>query len=80
MSFLIKNVTIIRSTGRQTADVRVEDGKIAAIGENIDPCDAQILDAKGLWLLPGLIDLHCHLRDPGYEYKEDILSGQNDGT
>jgi dihydroorotase len=75
VSFLIKNATIIRSTGRQTADVKVKEGNITTIGENLDPGDSQIIDATGLWLLPGLIDLHCHLRDPGYEYKEDIISG-----
>jgi dihydroorotase len=35
----------------------------------------EAIDAKGLWVLPGLIDMHVHLRDPGYEYKEDIVSG-----
>ena len=39
------------------------------------PSGEEVLDAKGLWVLPGLIDMHAHLREPGYEYKEDIASG-----
>ncbi len=35
----------------------------------------EIIDAAGLWVMPGFVDLHCHLREPGQEYKEDIASG-----
>lgn len=74
MKTLIKNAVIVNADGRKTADLLIEDGIIAKIGENLlAECD--IVDAKGAFLLPGLIDLHCHLRDPGYEYKEDIISG-----
>ena len=57
------------------ADVLVMDGKIAAIGENLDAQDVKTLDASGKVVAPGFIDMHCHLRDPGQEYKEDIISG-----
>lgn len=59
----------------ETADVLIESGKIAAIGRNIEAEDARIFDAAGRVVAPGLIDMHSHLRDPGLEYKEDIVSG-----
>ena len=74
MKTLIKNAVIVNADGRQTADLLIEDGIVAAIGENLD-CDGEVIDAKGAYLLPGFIDLHSHLRDPGYEYKEDIYTG-----
>ena len=58
-------------------DVLVRDGLIAALGEpgTIDGGGADILDASGCLVLPGLIDMHVHLREPGYEYKETIETG-----
>ncbi|MDR3050307.1 MAG: dihydroorotase [Oscillospiraceae bacterium] len=56
-------------------DLLIEDGLVAAVAERIDAPDAQAVDAAGLLVLPGLVDIHCHLREPGYEYKEDIASG-----
>lgn len=57
------------------ADVLIEDGKVAGIGREIDARGAREIDAQGLVVAPGFIDLHAHLRDPGLEYKEDIESG-----
>ena len=58
------------------ADVLVDDGQIAAIGPRLDiPDDADVIDATGHVLLPGLVDLHTHLREPGREYAEDIETG-----
>lgn len=74
MSTLIKNAVIVNADGRQTADLLIENGIIAKIGRGLS-CEGVVIDADGAFLLPGLIDLHCHLRDPGYEYKEDIISG-----
>ncbi len=59
----------------QTVDVLIKDGKIAAIGLNIPPHGEEVLKAEGRTLLPGFIDLHCHWRTPGFEYKEDISTG-----
>lgn len=56
-------------------DVLVEDGKIAAVGENLCAENVQVISAAGRIVAPGFIDMHCHLRDPGLEYKEDIVSG-----
>ena len=57
-------------------DVAVDDGQIAAIGAGLDvPADADIIDARGQVLLPGFVDLHTHLREPGREYAEDIETG-----
>ncbi len=56
-------------------DVLIEDGRIAAVENSIEASDAEIIDAEGLWITPGLIDIHTHLREPGQEYKEDIGSG-----
>ncbi|MBI3693234.1 MAG: dihydroorotase [Acidobacteria bacterium] len=56
-------------------DVLVEDGKIAAVGRAIEAGDAELLDATGLVVAPGFIDLHVHLREPGIEHAETIESG-----
>lgn len=56
-------------------DVLCRDGKITQVGANIVCEDARKIDASGLILAPGLIDIHTHLRDPGFTQKEDILTG-----
>lgn len=61
----------------ETADILVSDGKIAEIGRLISCEDAREIDANGLIAAPGLVDLHVHLRDPGFTEKEDILTGCN---
>jgi dihydroorotase len=55
------------------ADVRIVDGKIAEIGNGLR--GDRTIDLGGLWVTPGFIDLHVHLREPGQEYKEDIVTG-----
>lgn len=74
---VVRNGTVINpKTGlRQKADVRVENGKIAEIGENLDSTGASVIDASGTYVTPGLIDIHVHLRDPGFPEKETIRSG-----
>jgi dihydroorotase len=57
------------------ADLLVEEGRVAAIDAGIPLRDAEVVDASGLVLVPGLIDMHVHLREPGFEYKETIASG-----
>lgn len=57
------------------ADLLVEDGKIAAVAEAITADDAVEKDVSGLIVAPGLVDIHCHLREPGQERKETIATG-----
>ena len=60
------------------ADVLVRDGKIEAVGDDIaGPDDAEVLDATGMVVAPGLIDIHVHLREPGGEHKETIDTGSH---
>lgn len=61
----------------QEGDLLVEDGKIAALGKGIKkPSGVKSLEAyRGCWVFPGFVDPHCHLRTPGFEYKEDLVSG-----
>ncbi len=62
----------------RVADVVVDEGKVLAIVDDSTPFDVgscEVIDCFGLTLTPGLIDLHVHLREPGYEYKEDVESG-----
>ncbi|MGB6838465.1 MAG: dihydroorotase [Dehalococcoidia bacterium] len=56
-------------------DVLIEGGRIAAIDERVESSDAEVVDASGLLVCPGLVDIHCHLREPGFEYKETIETG-----
>ncbi|MDR1608700.1 MAG: dihydroorotase [Deltaproteobacteria bacterium] len=58
------------------ADIWVEGGRIKAVEPNLELLDSPPpISAQGLWILPGLIDMHVHLREPGHEYKEDLQSG-----
>ena len=57
------------------ADVLIEDGRILAIESAIEADAPTIIDAEGLVVAPGLVDMHVHFREPGYEYKEDVKSG-----
>jgi len=59
-----------------TPDILIEDGRITKIAENINESyEMEVIDATGLIIAPGLVDIHVHLREPGHEYKEDIMSG-----
>lgn len=57
------------------ADVLIEDGQIAGVEPGIEVRGAERIDAQGCWVTPGFVDMHCHLREPGQEYKEDLASG-----
>lgn len=77
MKILIKNGRLIDPSQNIDAqrDLLIEDGVVASIGEGLSSDGAEILDATGLVVAPGLIDLHVHLRTPGQEYKEDTTTG-----
>ena len=72
---LIKGGTAGLPEGCAPCDILLENGRIARIGTGLSAAGAKVLDASGLHIFPGLIDMHVHLREPGYEYKEDIASG-----
>ncbi len=72
---LIRNACITDAKGTRAGDIRIENGVIAAVGK-IQPQEGEtVVDAAGYMLLPAFIDLHCHFRTPGFEYKEDIETG-----
>ncbi len=78
MNLLIKNGHVIDPSQNldEKLDILVADGIIKEIGKKLPaPKGAEVIDAKGLLVTPGLIDMHVHLRDPGLEYKEDIVTG-----
>jgi dihydroorotase len=56
-------------------DMLIRDGRIAAVGPDIAGETGEVIDAHGLIVCPGLVDIHCHLRDPGFEHKETIETG-----
>ena len=72
---LIKGGQVVFADEVKAADILLENGKIAKIGKNLKADGAEVVDAAGLTVFPGLIDMHVHLREPGFEYKEDIASG-----
>ena len=71
-TYLIKGASLL---GERVADILIEDGKIARIGHDIEAADAQVVDASGQIALPGLVDIHTHLRQPGYEASETVETG-----
>lgn len=77
MKTLIKNGRVVDPSQNLDAvmDVLVEDGKISALGSNLAVEADEVYDATSMVVTPGLIDLHTHMREPGLEAKEDIISG-----
>ncbi len=84
MNLLIRGVRIVDPASQKgavsdstlpVADIHLKQGKIAEIGTNLTIPNAEVLEGKGLYLLPGLIDLHTHFREPGFESKETIATG-----
>ncbi|TFI34069.1 dihydroorotase, partial [Rothia dentocariosa] len=71
-TYLIKGASLL---GERVADILIEDGKIARIGQDLEAEDAQVVDASGQIALPGLVDIHTHLRQPGYEASETVETG-----
>ncbi len=79
MNVIIKNGHVIDPANKvdEKLDLLISNGKIAKIGKpgSISSGDAQVVDAAGKLVVPGLIDMHVHLREPGFEYKETIATG-----
>lgn len=75
-SLLIRGGRVVDRDGERDADVLVRDGQIAAVGESLaDAAGARVLDAGGCLVMPGLVDLHAHLREPGREEAETVATG-----
>ena len=74
MRLLIKNGRVIDPASKTDAvsDVLIEDGKIVKIEKEIKEKAEKTINAKGCFVMPGFIDLHVHLRDPGFEQKETV--------
>ena len=73
LDLVIRNATVVNADGRQRVDIAVHDGKIVALGRgDAMPKTTNTVDAGGLFLLPGAIDSHVHVRDPGRTDREDF--------
>lgn len=79
MTLILKGARIIDPSQNldEILDILIENDKIAQIGKNLNISDAKIINLENHIITPGLIDIHTHLREPGYEYKEDIKSGSS---
>ncbi|MDY5846256.1 MAG: dihydroorotase [Bariatricus sp.] len=77
MKLLIKNGHVVNPESGQDArkDVLVEDDRIIKVDDSIQEEADTVLDAEGMYVMPGFIDLHVHLRDPGLTYKETLATG-----
>ena len=77
MKILIKHGRVLDPDTRKDGiyDVLTEDGVIRKVAPEIEEPADQVLEAEGCWVMPGLIDLHVHLRDPGLTHKETVETG-----
>ena len=75
-NLLIKNAFVVSPFDNinEKLDILIKDGKIAELGKELS-ADVDIIEAEGLYAIPGLVDMHVHLRDPGQTAKEDIITG-----
>jgi dihydroorotase len=72
---IIRGATVVNHDGRGERDIGIRGGRIAAIGALAQASSAEFIDAKGLHVLPGVIDTQVHFREPGLEHKEDLETG-----
>lgn len=72
---VFKGGTLVSHAGEGPADIGVRDGKIRAIGDIAEGLSGETIDARGLHILPGVIDTQVHFREPGMEHKEDLETG-----
>lgn len=75
MAYILKNGSVYMNGGFLKADILVEGDVISKIGQALECEGAEVIDLDGKTVLPGLVDLHVHLREPGFEYKETVETG-----
>src|SRR3954463_13259013 len=77
MPIVIKNGRVVDPASRtdRVADVLIVDGRIAGVAPNLSSPKAEVIDANGMIVAPGFLDIHVHLREPGFEHAETIESG-----
>ena len=76
MKYLLKNLNVYYKNAFQRADILIDNGTVAAMGSGLFVGgDAAVFDFQGACALPGLVDPHVHLREPGFEYKETVRTG-----
>nr|WP_309099301.1 dihydroorotase [Fredinandcohnia onubensis] len=76
MSTLLKNAKILNELGDLvSADIKITDDMIEAVGTNLDPTKCKVIDVEGMFVSAGFVDVHVHLREPGGEHKETIETG-----
>ena len=77
MRILLKNGRLIdyKTKNDEVTDILINDNKIEKIAKDINEKADRIIDCTNLNIIPGMIDMHCHLREPGFEYKETIETG-----
>ncbi|MEO1105229.1 MAG: amidohydrolase family protein, partial [Pseudomonadota bacterium] len=76
VDLVIANGTVATETAVFEASIAVREGRIVAVGTAADmPPAAETIDARGLYVLPGVIDIHVHFREPGMDHKEDWTTG-----
>src|ERR687883_1349456 len=72
---ILKSGTVVNQDGEGVRDIGVSDGRIAEIGNLGEASAAEVIDCKGLHVLPGVIDTQVHFREPGLTHKEDLETG-----
>src|SRR3954469_12054675 len=72
---ILKSGTVVNQDGEGVRDIGIRGGRIAEIGGLAQASAAEIIDCKGLHILPGVMDTQVHFREPGLEHKEDLETG-----
>ena len=72
---ILKSGTVVNQDGEGVRDIGIADGRIAAIGALAEGSAGEVIDCKGLHILPGVIDTQVHFREPGLTHKEDLETG-----
>ena len=75
MKYLIKSANVYIDNSFSSVDLFIDGGSIVSIGQDLTVSDATVISAEGLTVFPGFTDVHVHLREPGFSYKETVASG-----